>query len=142
VKKIQGDQRPRCSNKAVRRSRHCLILTTGIKGWNQKLYNDIASFAVSQGMDARCREHHRGREGHSADAHGLPQYDLGQQKVPTKNARKESRQEDRQDDSTPPSPRTAKTSEVNKAMSKLRESGSLDNAADAFLARMGGSDDE
>lgn len=112
---------------------------TGIKGWSQKLYSDVREFAVSQGLAAeavnRIVDEKAIRLMHMAYL-----YHKGQQ-VATQRVKKVGKKIVKATHSPKTNASVSKT-EAAKAMDKLRKNGSMDNAAEAFLARMGLSDDE
>lgn len=111
---------------------------TGIKGWNDKLYTDLRNYAIGQGMSAdvvnRIVDEKAIRLMHKAYL-----YDEGQ-KATTTRVKKVGKRIVKTT-STPKTDSAIRKTEAAKAMDKLRKNGSLDNAADAFLASMGVDDE-
>lgn len=105
----------------------------GIEGWSETLYNDIRGFAVAQGLDKQIVNQ-------LVDPVAIKMlynamlFTRGQSKVVTTKVNKTPTKVVK----TTTSPAAAKTqssSNVTKALKNLREHGTTDNAADAFMAR-------
>lgn len=105
---------------------------TGIKGFNEALYNDMRTFAIGQGVPTEFVDNLV-----SAPVlrllHNAMLYERGQ-KVITKTSDKRAKKIVKSK-SNPEATREAfKPKGKTKAMDRLRERGDLDSAADAFLA--------
>jgi hypothetical protein len=109
----------------------------GIKGWNEQTYDELRNFAIEQGLD-------RGIVNELVDPsaikllHAAMMYHKGQKamkktakvdKTPKKIIKSSSTETNRK-----------MSGKENNAMSKLRKSGTTDDAADAFLSRWTSSD--
>lgn len=106
-----------------------------IEGWNQKTYNDLLTFAKAQGLDADIANN-------LVDApalkllHMAMMYQKGASKVVTTKKTNKTPKKIVKTSNSPAQPdqnaTTAKKQQ--KAMKALRNKGSIENAADAFLA--------
>jgi hypothetical protein len=110
-------------------------LKRDIPGWNEKTYNDVRYFAISSGLDVDIVDN-------LVDAsaikliHKAMLYDRGKSGVVTKkkgNAPKKVIKTSK--GSVQTKDMLSNKTDVAKAMKKLKESGSKDDAAEAFLAR-------
>jgi hypothetical protein len=105
----------------------------GIEGWNEKVYDDIRAFAVSQGAPVETINE-------IVDAwairllHDAMLYQRGKSKVITKKVNKTPTKITKTT-TAPKSGTSQKADKVDTAMAKLRKSRSGDDAADVFMAR-------
>lgn len=112
----------------------------GIEGWNEKLYDDIRAYAVTQGVP---QETVNTLVDPSAIRvlHKAMLFDRGKSKVVTKKVNKTPKKIVKTT-TNPDAARSATKGGGEKvAMAKLRQSGSTDDAADAFLAKWASADD-
>jgi hypothetical protein len=116
-------------------------LKRDIPGWNEKVYNDVRHFAISSGLEVDVVDN-------LVDAaaikliHKAMLYDKGKSSVVTKKkhgAPKKVIKTSKKSGATIND--LGSKADAAKAMKKLKESGSTDDAADAFLARWSNSDD-
>lgn len=146
---VQAFQKAQHENR-VAASRECLKqLTTAptekapnpnyIEGWSDQLYDDIRGFAISQGLSPEIVNS-------VTDApaiklmHMAMLYSRGAQKVQTKKVDKTPKKIIKSNKSSEPS--TAKADTAKNAMTKLRRTGSEEDAANVFLSRFRHSDSE
>jgi hypothetical protein len=112
---------------------------TYIKGWDQKLYNDMRSFAVSMGANQQMVD---GLADPAAFKliHMAMQFHKGTQKVMTQKVNKAPKKIVKAStSSSPPSQETNRVVGRQKAVAKLKKSGgSMDAAQDAFMSLFGG----
>lgn len=105
-----------------------------IEGWNQGLYNDIRNFAIKSGLSADIANN-------LVDApaikllHMAMKYQAGSKNVTTTKVNKTVKKVIKTSKTMPTAVREGKGSDVAKASAKLKSSGSVDDAADLFLAR-------
>lgn len=114
---------------------------TYIKGWDQKLYNDMRSFAVSMGANAQMVNNLVDPAAFKL-IHMAMQFHKGAQKVVTQKVNKAPKKIVKASTtSAPPSKDTSKTIDRQKAVAKMKkDGGSMQSAEDAFLAMFGGDD--
>jgi hypothetical protein len=106
---------------------------TGIPGWNEQMYNDIRSFAVSSGMDAQVVNEMVDPVAFKI-LHMAMQYQKG--KTAVTKTKKIDKTPKRIIKGTPDEVVKSAKADPNRAMlKKLQQSGSVDDAADAFLAQ-------
>jgi hypothetical protein len=106
---------------------------TGIPGWNEQMYNDIRSFAVSSGMDAQVVNEMVDPVAFKI-LHMAMQYQKG--KTAVTKTKKIDKTPKRIIKGTPDEVvKSAKADPKRAMMKKLQQSGSVDDAADAFLAQ-------
>ena len=106
---------------------------TGIPGWNEQMYNDIRSFAVSSGMDAQVVNEMVDPVAFKI-LHMAMQYQKG--KTAVTKTKKIDKTPKRIIKGTPDEVvKSAKADPKRSMMKKLQQSGSVDDAADAFLAQ-------
>lgn len=112
---------------------------THIKGWDQKLYNDMRSFAVSMGANQQMVDNLVDPAAFKL-IHMAMQFHKGAQKVVTQKVNKAPKKIVKASTtSSAPNKDTSKTIDRNKAVAKLkRDGGSMKSAEDAFLALLGG----
>jgi hypothetical protein len=114
---------------------------TYIKGWDQKLYDDMRSFAVSMGANQQMVN---GLVDPAAFKliHMAMQFHKGAQKVVTQKVNKAPKKIVKASTtSAPPSKDTSKAIDRNKAVAKQKKAGgNMQSTQDAFLALLGGSD--
>lgn len=112
---------------------------TYIKGWDQKLYNDMRSFAVSMGANQQMVD---GLTDPSAFKliHMAMQFHKGTQKVVTQKVNKAPKKIVKASTtSTQPSQDTNRAIGINKAVAKMKKSGgSMEATQDAFMSLFGG----
>lgn len=109
---------------------------TGIPGWDQKTYDELRAFAVAEGMDAKL-VNTIVDEKVIRLLHKAHLYDKAQKLTKTlPKPKTEGKKRIVKTSSTPRSDNSLRQSDVKKADAKLRKSGSMDDAANAFLARM------
>jgi hypothetical protein len=112
---------------------------TYIKGWDQKLYSDMRTFAVSMGANQQMVD---GLTDPSAFKliHMAMQFHKGTQKVVTQKVNKAPKKIVKSSTvSTPPSQDTNRAVGRAQAVAKLKKSGgSMDAAQDAFMTLFGG----
>jgi hypothetical protein len=112
----------------------------GIEGWTEALYNDIRGFAVSQGLDARIVNQ-------LVDPVAIKMlynamlFTRGQSKVVTTKVNKTPTKVVKTTTSPDAAKVTQSSDKVKKALKNLKETGSTDSAADAFMARWKDNDD-
>lgn len=105
----------------------------GIEGWNEKLYDDIRSFAVTQGLDRQIVDN-------LVDPAALRLlndamlFRRGQSKVVTTKVNKTPKKVVKTTSAPTAATGGKDKSKVDAAMKRLRSSGSEDDAAEAFLA--------
>jgi len=105
----------------------------GIHGWNEQMYNDIRSFAVSSGMDAQVVNEMVDPVAFKI-LHMAMQYQKG--KTAVTKTKKIDKTPKRIIKGTPDEVVKSAKADPNRAMlKKLQQSGSVDDAADAFLAQ-------
>jgi hypothetical protein len=110
-----------------------------IEGWSQKTYDDLRSFAIKEGVDKAIVNN-------VIDApiiklmHMAMLYKKGSTNVQTVKPKKGPTKVVKTSTS-PSSSRSTQATTATKAMQKLRNSGSMDDATNAFLARMQVSED-
>jgi len=106
----------------------------GIEGWNEKVYDDIRGFAVSQGLD-------KGVVNQLVDPvaikllYNAMLFTRGQSKIVTTKVNKTPTKVVKTTTSPAAAHGTQSSENVKKALKNLRETGSTDSAADAFMAR-------
>lgn len=107
-----------------------------IEGWNQQVYNDLRAFAVKQGLDKNTVDN-------LVDApafkllHMAMMYSKGASKVVTTKSTKGSPKKIVKTSSSPSQSSNVKPAQQAKAMKALQKKGSVENAANAFLASFG-----
>ena len=131
-------------NALIERGREAVKeLKRDIPGWNEKVYNDIRHFAISSGLDTDTVDN-------LVDAsalkiiHKAMLYDRGKTAVVTKKKSgmpKKIIKTSKTGNATTKDLISDKTS-AKKAMKKLEQSGSTDDAAEAFLARWAAASDD
>jgi hypothetical protein len=105
-----------------------------IEGWNQTVYNDIRNYAIKEGLSADIANN-------LVDApaikllHKAMRYDAGVKNVKTVVKNKTVKKVIKTSSTMPTAERGGKGSAVTKAAAKLKSSGSVDDAAELFLAR-------
>jgi hypothetical protein len=109
---------------------------TGIPGWNQKLYDDIRAFAVSEGLPQQIVDAIV-EPGAIKLFHMAMQFSKGQ-KVTVKKVAKAAKNVVKTGKGAATTPREEKRT---KALDRLRRTGDGDDAAAAFMARWGVSDE-
>lgn len=114
----------------------------GIEGWSTKLYDELRAFAVTQGLDqevvnnlvdpAAIRLLNKARL-----------YDLSTKKAQVKTVKtnKSPKKIIKSSQSSESTKTATKGTDTKKSMDRLRETGSTDDAANAFLSRWKDSDD-
>lgn len=107
-----------------------------VKGWSDALYNDIRSFATSQGLNAEM-VNNLTDPGAFKVLHMAMQFSRGQKKVLTKKVNKTPTKIVKNSAAAPAARSSSKTVTVKSAVDKVRKSGSMDDAIDAFLAMDG-----
>lgn len=108
---------------------------TGIPNWSEKLYNDIRQFAVSSGLDARAVNEIVDPSAIKL-LHMAMQFSKGQQAAQTTKKVTKSPKRILKGEPEVVSKKVKGNSQDN-AYKKLVKSGSLDDATDLILARMG-----
>jgi hypothetical protein len=117
-----------------------LVDKGGIENWNEKLYDDIRAFAVTQGAPAETVNE-------IVDAwairllHDAMLYQRGKSKVITKKVNKTPTKVTKTT-VTPKGGPTQKANNADKAMMKLRKSGKEDDAVDVFMSRWAAAADD
>lgn len=111
-----------------------------IEGWNEKLYGDLRSFAVGEGIDAHTVNN-------IVEApvikllHMAMMYKRGATKVTTVKADKTPKKIVKT--SSSPTPQSDnKASKAKKALKALQSKGTIDNAANAFMSRWDSGDND
>lgn len=113
---------------------------TGIKGWNDKLYDGIRSYAVTQGLDQEVVNNLTDPQAIKL-LHKAMLYDRGKSKVVTTKVQKTPKKVVKTSHATQGKAARKGSNDAN-AMANLRRTGTTDAAADAFLAKWDtGSDD-
>lgn len=108
---------------------------TGIEGWGPKLYGDIRSFAVDQGLDQDIVNKLVDPAAIKL-IHKAMLYARGKQKVKSEPGKKKAPKKIIKSSASPAEQKPAmKAGRANDAMKRLRVSGSTDDAAEAFLTR-------
>jgi hypothetical protein len=112
---------------------------TFIKGWDQKLYNDMRSFAVEMGANAQMVNNLVDPAAFKL-IHMAMQFHKGAQKVVTQKVNKAPKKIVKASTtSAPPNRDTSKAIDRNKAVAKQKKAGgSMEATQDAFLALLGG----
>jgi hypothetical protein len=112
---------------------------TYIKGWDQKLYNDMRSFAVSMGANQQMVDSLVDPSAFKL-IHMAMQYHKGAQKVVTQKVNKAPKKIVKASTtSAPPNSAAGKAIDRNKAVAKMqKDGGSMKSAENAFLALLGG----
>jgi hypothetical protein len=105
-----------------------------ISGWNETVYNDVRSFAVTMGMNKDVVNQLRDPAAFKM-IHMAMQFQKGAAKVQTTKVNKAPKKIVKAS-SSPAAPTSTKTVIKTKAMNRLRDEQSQDAAADAFLAMM------
>lgn len=117
----------------------------GIEGWSEKLYDDIRAHAISQGMP---EEFVNGTvdPSHIRMMHNAMLYARGRDKAKSKvtvtKVNKTPKKIVKTTTNSKVDRSEGKSGDATKAMSKLRKSGSTDDAAEAFLARWANKDSD
>jgi hypothetical protein len=134
---FQGAQAQRTQNLRAQAQEAVKVLSdpvNGIKGWDQTLYNDIRTYAVSKGLDAAVVNELTDPQAIKL-IHKAMLYDKGQKalsnttkivKTPKKIMKSSSAEVTSK----------VKPKAGDKALAQLRQTGSQDAAEDLFLARM------
>lgn len=132
-------------NALIEQAKSCLktlsgpVEQGGIEGWNEKLYDDIRSFATEQGLPAEVinslAEPAAFRLLHSAML-----YERGKSKVQTVRVNKTPKKVIKTSQS--PSTATPDQAKADKAKARLRKTGDTDDAAELMLARWADRDAE
>lgn len=112
---------------------------SGIKGWDQKMYDSLRTFATGVGLDERLYNTLTDPAAFKL-IHMAYQYSQVGKVAAVKIAKAPKNVVGKT--KTTGTGTTAKKQIANKAMSKLRETGDIDDAADAFLARWGVGDED
>jgi hypothetical protein len=108
---------------------------TGIEGWGEPLYNDIRKFAIEQGLDQRYVNEIVDPVGIKI-IHMAMQYAKGKKAVSTQNMKKVDKSPKKiVKGQSAEAVGKGKTIKKDAAIKKLQQSGSVDDAAEAFLAR-------
>jgi hypothetical protein len=107
------------------------VLSERIPGWNEKVYNDVRAFAIKTGMNAEVVNQLVDPAAleliHMAMKHASVKTVVTKKKqAQPKKVIKTTKQVTRAD---------IKSEKADKAIQRLRKSGSVDDAADAFMAR-------
>lgn len=106
-----------------------------IEGWNEKVYNDLRQFAVAEGLPQEIVNNLV-----EAPAlkliHMAMMFKKGAAKVVTQKVNKTAKKIVKTSSSPVAVTSGSKSSQVKKADANLRAKGTVDNATDAFLARM------
>lgn len=112
---------------------------THIKGWDQKLYNDMRSFAVSMGANQQMVDNLVDPSAFKL-IHMAMQFHKGQQKVVTQKVNKAPKKIVKSSTvSAPPSQETSKAISRQKAVAQQKKAGgSMEATQNAFLAMLGG----
>jgi hypothetical protein len=112
---------------------------THIKGWDQKLYNDMRSFAVSMGANQQMVDNLVDPAAFKL-IHMAMQFHKGAQKVVTQKVNKAPKKIVKASTtSAPPNKDAGRTIDRNKAVAKMKKAGgSMQSAEEAFLALIGG----
>jgi hypothetical protein len=112
---------------------------TFIKGWDQKLYNDMRSFAVEMGANAQMVNNLVDPAAFKL-IHMAMQFHKGAQKVVTQKVNKAPKKIVKASTtSAPPNKDAGRSIDRNKAVAKMKKAGgNLESAQDAFLALLGG----
>lgn len=106
---------------------------TGIPGWNEQMYNDIRKFAVDSGMDSQVVNEMVDPVAFKI-LHAAMQYQKG--KTAVNKTKKVDKTPKRIIKGTPDEVvRRSKVEPAKASMKRLRDTGSVDDAADAFLSR-------
>ena len=139
MKQVQVQQQTERANAA----KECIKALTDeksplrIEGWNETLYNDLRAFGVEQGLN-------RDMVNQLTDAasfkllHMAMQYSKGAKKVVTTKVNKAPKKIVKSSvaKGTPAGKTTAAQVDRNKALSKLKQTGSQDDAVNAFLSTL------
>jgi hypothetical protein len=112
----------------------------GIEGWNEKLYEDVRSFAVTSGLSKQIVDNLVDPVAISL-LHDAMLYRRGKSKVVTTKVNKTPTKVVKTTEAPDAGAPGDKTN-VKKALNKLQKSGSTDDAADAFMAGWAGRDAE
>jgi hypothetical protein len=107
-----------------------------IKGWSDALYNDIRTFATTNGIPAET-VNALTDPGAIKIIHMAMQFSRGKTKVVTKKVNKTPTKIVKNSASAPAVRSSSKTVTVNGAVKKATKSGSMDDAINAFLAMEG-----
>lgn len=112
---------------------------THIKGWDQKLYNEMRSFAVEMGANRQMVDNLVDPSAFKL-IHMAMQFHKGAQKVVTQKVNKAPKKIVKASTtSAPPNRDTSKAIDRNKAVAKMKKAGGNQAATqDAFLALLGG----
>ncbi len=106
---------------------------TGIPGWNEQMYNDIRKFAVDSGMDSQVVNEMVDPVAFKI-LHAAMQYQKG--KTAVNKTKKVDKTPKRIIKGTPDEVvKRSKVEPAKASMKRLRDTGSVDDAADAFLSR-------
>ncbi len=113
---------------------------TGIKGWNEKLYSDITSFASKNGLAPEILKELVDPSAFKL-LHMAMLYEKGKQAVnSTKKINKTPKRIIKE--SAEPATRAAKSNKLTTAEQRLHKSGSLDDATEVLMRRMGLKDED
>lgn len=110
-----------------------------IEGWNEKLYNDLRTFAVDQGVPVQFVNALR-VPGAFKLLHMAMQYASGQKALIKVTKVKDKKPTKIIKPSTAPRRKTTDSTKKDAAMAKLKATGTQEDAANAFLARAGVTD--
>lgn len=109
---------------------------TYIKGWNNAVYNDLRSFGTEMGID-KDTVNTLTDPGAFKILHMARQFHRGASKVVTKKVNKTPTKIVKNSASAPATRSTAKTVTTKSAVAKAKKTGSMEDAANAFLAMDG-----
>jgi hypothetical protein len=138
MKKVTEDQR----TERVKAAKTCITSLTNpesptyIKGWSNALYNDIRSFGTEMGID-KDTVNSLTDPGAFKILHMAMQFHRGAAKVVTRKVNKTPTRIVKNSASAPAARSTAKTVTTKTAVAKAKKSGSMEDAANAFLAMDG-----
>lgn len=105
----------------------------GIPGWNEKLYDDVRTYAIKVGIPAET-VNKMVEPSALRIIHKAMMYDRGKSKVVTTKVNKTPKRVVKT--TTSPASRPTKAKAFEAKMAKLRQTGSTDAAADVFLATL------
>lgn len=134
IDSFMGNVQKQRQESLMEQAKECVtVLKKEIPGWNEKLYDDLRSFAVTQGFDREVINNLVDPVAFKL-LHQAYLYNKGQKAVTTKKNKAPKKVI-----KTTTAPSVTKEvvgkKEVNKALDRVRQTGSVDDATAAFLAK-------
>ena len=134
IDRFMGDVQKQRQSSLVEQAKECVtVLKKEIPGWNEKLYDDLRSFAVTQGFDREVINNLVDPVAFKL-LHQAYLYNKGQKAVTTKK-NKAPKKVIKSTTAPSVTKEVVGKREVNKALDRVRKTGSVDDATAAFLAK-------